>query len=200
MLTSSALALSLLGAAASQSPAKLTFLPSVSDPDMVGLLRFENIEVYKLKFEGESLTGKSYELRIKRFEKGKLVLNQLSMDSAELGPLGEVSKGNLTFSVYSKADGNRAKIAFQFDRFGTDRKLDCTPSKFDYVMKNFLGAENTMPIPVGKETYILAYLLPHEKPDGSSSYCEVAQSGLDPEKLWDAYKVPCYFLVSIKFK
>ena len=36
--------------------------------------------------------------------------------------------------------------------------------------------------------------------DGSSSYCEVAQSDIAPEKLGAHFKIPHYFLITIAFK
>jgi hypothetical protein len=34
----------------------------------------------------------------------------------------------------------------------------------------------------------------------SASYCEVAQSGMDPEKLFDKFKIPHYYLIELTIK
>jgi len=181
--------------------AKLTFDPMSQDPDLTSLLRFQNIESWKLTFTGESLTGKTYEIRVKRFDNGKKVVDQLHLDAGELpGTMGKVDKGELKLTLMSQAKEGQAKIEFQTPRFGNARTYEAKKTKFDYVMKNFLGAERSMSFDPSQETYFLAYLQPFEHGDGSTSYCEVAQSGQDPEKLFEKFKVPTYFLVSIKFK
>lgn len=167
---------------------------------MESLLKFQNIESYDLKVEGDSLTGKSYELRFKQFQKGKKQADWVLIDSAELGDLGKIKAGELSFKILSQTQEGKSKIEVQFPRFNSSKTFKPVKSEFDYVMKDFLGGVNQMPLDAKKENYFLAYLLPTEHKDGSASYCEVAQSGLDPETLYEKFKVPNYYLVSIRFK
>ena len=43
-------------------------------------------------------------------------------------------------------------------------------------------------------------MTPYIRADKREAYCEVAQSGVDPEHLYDCDKIPHYFLVEVKFK
>lgn len=192
------IAASVLGSTAAS--ATLTFDHSPLQEDFQSLIQFEKISYYRMAFAGDALTGKSFELRVKRFDKGKLTLNWLQMDSSELGALGQVKDGKLSMKLMAKATDGSAKIDFQFPRFTSGKSFDAPKSKHEYVMKDFLGAETKMTFEPMKETYFLAYLLPTEHSDGFASYCEVAQSGVNPEELGDKFKVPTYFLLSIKFK
>ena len=47
---------------------------------------------------------------------------------------------------------------------------------------------------------ILTYIMPYQKKDGSKQYCEVVQSGVNPEELGKKYGIPRYFLIEIKFQ
>jgi hypothetical protein len=42
-------------------------------------------------------------------------------------------------------------------------------------------------------------MTPYIRADKREAYCEVAQSGVDPEHLYDSYKIPPYCLVEVKF-
>jgi hypothetical protein len=180
----------------------LTFDNTPTHPDVLSVLSFQNIDLYKVKIQGEDLNGRTYELRVKRFDKGKKTLDYVQFDSAELVGmgLGKVTGGELGFRLVSQVKDAKAKIEYQFNRVNTTKAFDASKSKYDYVMKTFLGAKNSMTFDPTKETYFLALLLPYEKADGSSSYCEVAQSGFDPETMGTKFKVPTYFLLSIRFK
>lgn len=185
---------------ASPAPIKLSFAAQSTDPDVLSLLRFERIEMWDLRFEHPDLSRMHYEIRVKRFLRGKKTLDEVAFDSKELGELGVPKDNALAFRVMSQAKEKKARIDFQFPRWSVQKSYACLESRFDYVMKNFLGASDSMAVAPGKETYVLAYLQPFAKPDGSASYCEVAQSGLDPEQLFQRFKIPCYFLVSVKFQ
>lgn len=176
----------------------LTFRAQSTNPDVQSLLSFQNIEMWDLDFSG--VPERHYEIRVKRFVKGKKTIDKVAFDSKELGDTGKPVGGLLSFRVLSQAKDRQAKLDFQFPRWSAAQKFPCLETRYDYVMKNFLGSEDKMSFSAQKETYVLAYLQPHARPDGSSSYCEVAQSGIDPEKLWDRYQVPCYFLVSVRFQ
>lgn len=55
-------------------------------------------------------------------------------------------------------------------------------------------------MPINEEFPILAVITSTMRKDGSSSYCEVAQSEIAPEKLGEKFNIPHYFIISMKFK
>ena len=67
-------------------------------------------------------------------------------------------------------------------------------------MKSFLGGKSEMKVPVKGKFYIMSLITPTLHKDGSSSYCEIAQSGVDPEKLHERYNLPHYFLIEMTLK
>ena len=69
----------------------------------------------------------------------------------------------------------------------------------DYALKNFLGSKEDISLDINKKNAIFAIITPTIHEDGTGSYCEVAQSDIAPEKLGEKFKIPHYFLVSIKF-
>jgi hypothetical protein len=70
----------------------------------------------------------------------------------------------------------------------------------EYALKDFFGSEKEINPELGKKNAIFAIITPTIHKDGSSSYCEVVQSEIAPEKLGEIFKIPHYFLVTIKFK
>lgn len=169
-------------------------------PDVLSLLRFQNIDVYKMRFSGEALNGKSYSIRIRKYDHGKRTLDETLIDTSELGELGKVKSGELKFRFLSQAKDGKAKFELQTDRFSGAKTYLASESKFSYVMKDFLGAKENLKFDANKELNMLALLQPLERSDGSASYCEVAQSGVDPEKLFESHKLPTYFLISVLFR
>jgi hypothetical protein len=98
------------------------------------------------------------------------------------------------------SDNNEFKIDFQFNGFSTSRRYKVFPQERDkFALKSFFGTKPENPIDLNSKNYILAYMMPYVRKDKSEAYCEVAQSGIDPEKLYDSYKIPHYFLVELKF-
>ena len=73
-------------------------------------------------------------------------------------------------------------------------------SSFYYALKDFFGEKKELTINPNKKNAVFAILTPTIHPDGSGSYCEVAQSDIAPEKLGEHFKIPHYFLVTINFK
>jgi hypothetical protein len=180
--------------------ATLTFEYPEMNTDVRSLIRFQKIGIDKLRFSGEALTGKAYELWVRRIDDGKETMSSALIDSGPLGSLGQVKGGELTVTLVSQVREGQAKISAQFPRFSIDKVFDARESKYDYVMKNFLGAETKIEFDPTKEMTFMAFLLPTEHGDGSASYCEVAQSGVEPKQLGEKFKIPTYFLISIKFK
>ena len=179
---------------------ELTYDFTTASEEFESLLRFEDIDYAKIAIRGKEIEGKSFEIRIKRFDKGRETLSAVQIDSAELGSLGKVTSEGLSFKMFSKVQDGTAKFSFQFPRFTAKNTATASKSKFKYAMKNFLGSEDSIRLDLSKENYFMAFLLPTVHADGSASYCEVAQSGVAPEQLGSKFNIPTYFLASIRFK
>jgi len=63
-----------------------------------------------------------------------------------------------------------------------------------------LADESNLKIDYDKEFYLLAYILPYEREDGSKSWCEVGTSGKDVENWGKKFGIKHYLLFEMKFK
>lgn len=68
-----------------------------------------------------------------------------------------------------------------------------------YALKDFTTGSNILNVEINKPIYLLVIITPKINPDGSGSYCEVAQSGIDPNTLGKKFDIPHYFLVDVQF-
>jgi len=169
--------------------------------DLQHILYFEGISNQKFSIKSDSLKGKDYQIIIKEFKLGKLSKTDTVFNSKELEYF-RIKSDSLSFAVLTKmTDFAYFKIQFQFDGFSSDRKYSvATSNKDKFTLKSFFGPKTQLPINLKGMNYFLAYMMPYVKQDKSEAYCEVAQSGLDPEKLHDKYKIPHYFLIAIRFE
>lgn len=200
MLITITILLLTLGAFA-QSDIKMRVNHKFDSPDIVSILKFQNIGLEKLMFSGEVLKDKYFLISVKEYTNGKLTKEETALDSKDLGDLGKVKGNTLDFRVLSErtSDG-MAKFDFQFDRFSTEKQYKVGEKFNGFVLKDFIGANPEIAIPVNKSTYILIYMMPYIRKDGSGAYCAVAQSGDNPEEFGTKYAIPTYFLISIKFQ
>ena len=71
-----------------------------------------------------------------------------------------------------------------------------------YVLKDFFGSEKEWFISgnLDRDIPIFAIITPSMNADGTKSYCKVVQSEIIPEEFGLHFKIPHYFLITIKFK
>ncbi len=183
-----------------QQKATLQSEVGAKDKELQSILYFEGISYEKMSFKSPDLKGKNYQIIIKEFVKGELKNTDIAFNSKE-DEYFRLKDGNLSFAILSKvSDDSNFKISFQFNGFSSSRKYKVDPSEKDkFTLKSFFIKEIEISIAPEAKNYILAYMTPYVRPDKSEAYCEVAQSGVDPERLYDKYKIPHYFLVEIKF-
>lgn len=169
--------------------------------DLQNIMYFEGIGLEKFKIKSDSINGKNYQILIKELKNGKIVKIDTVFNSRE-DEYFRIKEDSLTFTVITKTyDQNYFKILFQFDGFSSERKYTVLPAERDkFTMKSFFGNKPELPISLKETNYMLTYMMPYVKSDKSTAYCEVAQSGLNPEKLYDKYKIPHYFLIAIRFE
>lgn len=170
------------------------------DIDLQSVLRFEDISMEILTFSNSNLKGKDYLITIKDFVNGKLMKTDVAFDSKE-DPYFKIREDKLVFRVLTKVTSeNTVKFDFQFNGFSKRKEYKVAANHKEFATKNFLGSKSEVLIPLDKSNYILTYMMPYQKKDGSKQYCEVVQSGVNPEELGKKYAIPRYFLIDIKFQ
>ncbi len=194
-----------------QSRKKIVIKPKPSDiklrteygsknVDLASVLYFEDLALNKLIFSGEELVNRDFQINIKKLVKGKLVKSEIVFDSKTEGDYFKIRSNKFIFRVLSKiTEKGTAKFQFQFNGFTVQKKYKVGKNETEFAQKDFLGANSEIAIPLNKKTYILTYMMPYLKKDGSKQYCEVVQTGVSPEKLGRKYSIPTYFLIDIIF-
>lgn len=201
------LLLSILGIsinAFAQSDIRLRTKYGSENQDLMSVLQFEEIGFDKLIFTGNDLKNKDFQISIKKIVGGRLEKQDVVFDSKE-SDYFKIKSDQFVFRLLTKETPElKARFDFQFNGFSKQMEYVVEKNNNDlhrkFALKDFLGDKPDMPISVDKNTYILAYMMPYVRPDGSSSYCEVAQSGVNPEELGSKYAIPTYFLIDIKFQ
>lgn len=174
---------------------------SSDNPEIRDLLQFEGIEYLKLKFIGKELKDKSYHLTVKEIWDGKIVRDTTVFDSKTIGieQFEKVNDTVLHLKVVSKLTSkNKLKMTFKFPRFSITREYDAIETD-DYSLRN-ISEESKMEIGYDKKFYLLAYILPYERKDGSKSWCDVGSSGKDIEKWGEKFGIKHYLLFEMKFE
>ena len=169
------------------------------NPDLMNVLYFEDIGLNKMSFTGNDLNGKNFQISVKQFVNGKLAKNEVVFDSTE-DEYFRIKSDKYGFRILTKTTSEHTvKLQFQFNGFSKLVEYKIAADQKGFASKTFLGSKSETFIPVNEDTYILTYMMPYEKKDGSKQYCEVAQSGIKPEDFGTKYAIPNYFLISIKF-
>lgn len=196
------LLMALLGSVAcGQTNATIETKHELNFNDLQHIMYFEGISNQKFSIKSDSLKGKNYQIIIKEFKLGKLSKTDVVFNSKE-DEYFRIKTDSLSFAVLTKmSELSYFKIQFQFDGFSSDRKYSVNPTEKDkFTLKSFFGPKTQLPVNLKGLNYFLTYMMPYVRKDKSEAYCEVAQSGIDPEKLYDQYKIPHYFLIAIQFE
>ena len=174
---------------------------SSDNPEIRDILSFEGIDYIKLKFSDDELKGKSYKLSVKEIWDGEVKSESVVLDSKNLGikQFETINDSVLKMKVISKlTPDNQLKMTFKFSRFSVTKKYDAIKSD-DYSLRN-LADESNLEIGYNKAFYLLAYILPYEREDGSKSWCEVGTSGDAIEKWGKEFGIKHYLLFEMKFE
>ncbi|BCY28933.1 hypothetical protein [Flavobacterium okayamense] len=170
------------------------------NPEIRDILQFEGIEYLKLKFTGTDLKNKSYHLTVKEIWNGKLISESTVFNSKEIGieQFQVINDTVLSFKVIAKLTSkNKLKLTFRFPRFGVTKEYDAIDSK-EYSLRNIVE-ESNLKIDYNEKFYLLAYILPYEREDGSKSWCDVGTSGGDLEKWGEKFGIKHYLIFEMKF-
>lgn len=183
-----------------QSDIKMRFEYGSKDSDLMSILYFEDIGFATVSFSGSDLKDKDYQISIKEIAGGKIGKTEVVFDSKE-DEYFKVKGDKFGFRLLTKVTpAGTARFHFQFNGFSKQKEYKLAADQKEFALKSFLGNKPELSIPLASNTYILTYMMPYVKKDGSKQYCEVAQSGVDPEDLGTKYAIPTYFLIDIKFQ
>lgn len=180
---------------------KMTSKFGSENRDLFDILRFENIDYYKINFDGQELKNKTYKITVKEIWDGNVKSESTVFDSKEMAEisLDKVNDTTLNLKVISTlTPKNKIKISFVFDRFSNTKEYDAIESD-DYSLRN-LAEESKLPIGYGKKFYFMAVILPYQRADGSKSWCEVGSSGKDIENWGKKFGIKHYLLFEMKFE
>ena len=178
----------------------LTAESGVHNPDLQSILYFEGINMERFSIKDPALSGKDFQVSAKEFIDGQLVKTDTLFNSLE-DVYFRLKTDSLVFRVISKiTESGKFKIRFQFNGFAVAREYQLSASEKDkFTLKDFLGRQKEKSLAIPGASYLLAFMPPYIRPDKSEAYCEVAQSGTDPEKLFDKYGLKHYYLIGISF-
>ena len=175
--------------------------------DLDGYLHFEDIKLEKLSFTGSDLKNKNYQVFIRKFVNGNLAQTDMVFDSTEVSYF-KVAGDELKLRVFAKRyENDTVRFEFQFQNgpsgSSITKEYKVTKNQKAFALKDFLhdsrGNVLEPSISLNASNYILAFMMPYVKKDGGTAYCEVAQSGVNPEELGRKYSIPLYFLIDVKF-
>ncbi|MCD9855109.1 hypothetical protein LUD75_10345 [Epilithonimonas sp. JDS] len=188
--------LSLISSFAFAQNVKVTSNYGSENRDIQDLINFENIFFDTFNFQSETLKGKSYVIALEEFKNGKLLKTSTLFDDDYF----KIEKDKLTLKfAFKLADGKLKTQIFGNGFMSKKSYFKLSNNEDDYAVKNFFGSADELTLDINKKNYIFAIITPTIHEDGSGSYCEVAQSDTAPEKLGEKFKIPHYFLVTVKF-
>jgi hypothetical protein len=174
---------------------------SSDNPEIRDILQFEGIEYLKLKFIGEELKDKSFHLTVKEIWDGKILKDTTVFNSKTIGieQFEKVNDSILSLKIISKlTHKNKLRMTFRFPRFGITKEYDAIDT-YDYSLRN-IAQESNLEISYDEKFYLLAYILPYEREDGSKSWCDVGTSGKEIEKWGEKFGIKHYLLFEMKFE
>ena len=185
----------------SQKTVKMITEYGSKNDEINNLMLFQNIEAEKISFESSEIIGKFYEINLKEYKKGKLIKTKNLFTLEGIDYL-KIDSTYTSFNFFSKIEDDKMVVFIQSPHVSSG-KMTFKLAKgkgSKYVLKDFQGLKGFINVPLNEEFPILTIITPVNQGNGISSYCEVAQSEIAPEKYWEKFKIPHYFVIMAKFK
>lgn len=184
----------------SQNSAKMTNNYGSENNEIQDLIDFENIYIEQLNFENENLKGKYYQIKLEEYINGSLKNTSTLFDGSETDYF-KIDSNHESLKFFFKLSEGKLKTYIRGKKFGSKKSYFKLRSESDnYALKDFFGNKKELNIDLDKKIAVFAIITPTIHKDGSGSYCEVAQSGIAPDKLGEHFKIPHYFLITKNFK
>lgn len=171
----------------------------VEDEDLQTLFYFENVNQTEFFFKGEAIKGKYFVLRMKEFLNGELINTSVLFDERGTEYF-KIDSTATSFKLLTKIGRDDIKVWMKWGRVGSKKVyLGTTNDNGKYVSKDFFGSQKVLKENAKDSFHIMSIITPNRNPDGSGSYCRVAQSEIDPEDFGTEFNIPHYYLVEIEF-
>ena len=183
-----------------QSLIKVKLRDNIVDKHIREVMEFENIFIEQLDFEGEAIGDKSYIVTMDEFCKGEKIRSLILFDGME-DDIFRVRGNKTSLKFFLKVADEKLKVHIRGDFFASKKMyLPLDTEAETYTVKDFFADKEELQIPSDKAGALFAIITPAILPDGSGTYCDVIQSGINPEKWYEHFKIPHYFVVRIQFK
>lgn len=169
--------------------------------EITDILKFEGINYLKIKFIGKKLKNKTYHLTVKEVWDGKITSEKTIVNSndAPYDALKKINDSILNIKVISKlTNDNKLKMTFILPHFSINHEFNATESD-DYSLRN-VAQESKMDIVYNKKFYLLTYILPYDKGNGTKSWCDVGTDGKDIENWGKKFGIKHYLIFEMKFE
>ncbi|MCB7482129.1 hypothetical protein [Christiangramia sediminis] len=177
----------------------VTIKNGVENPDLQTLFQFENINQTEFTFKGNSITGKYFVIKVKEFLDGELINTSVLFDERG-NDYFKIDSAQSSFKLLSKIGKEDIKFWIKGERYGSKQAyFPTTHDNGRYAVKDFFGAKKLLKEDINSPFYIMSVITPNRDPDGSGSYCKVAQSEISPEDFGNEFNIPHYYLVEIQF-
>jgi hypothetical protein len=179
---------------------KVTASSGSENEEIRDIINFQNIFIEKFNFSSDSLAGKWFEVNIQEYKDGNLVSKTNLFDGSE-SDYFKIDSSETSIKIFADINNSKLTTSIYGKRFHSKKmNFEVTENSNNYVLKNFFGNKTEIQVSLHEEFAILAIITPTLRKDGSGSYCEVVQSDIKPEDLGKHFKIPHYFLITMKFK
>lgn len=183
-----------------QSMIKVKRHDNVVDKHIQEIMDFESLFIEQLDFEGEGLRNKSYIVTLDEFDKGEKVRSSILFDGTE-DEIFKIRENKTSLKFFLKTADEKLKVAIRGSFFASRKMYFPLKMETDiYTVKDFFGEKEELLILSDKVGILFAIITPAIRPDGSGTYCDVVQSDIKPEKWYEHFKIPHYFVIRIRFK
>lgn len=184
----------------SQKTVKMTTKYDIKNQELLEVLSFQNLGIETLTFESPDIKGKYYKITLKEYKKGTLVNSKILFDGSD-SEYFKIDSTIASFKFFTQLENKKLKTYIKGKGFGSRKDLFNLKGKTeDYVVKDFLGVKKMTDVPLYDEFPILAIITPTIHEDGSASWCEVAQSEASKDQYYEKFKIPHYFIITMRFK
>ena len=182
-----------------QNSIKMSVTYGVENQNLQTILQFQDIKMESFTFNGD-LTDKDYLINIQEFKNGELINEDVLFDSSE-SDYFKIKSDTVKLTFLSQNQNNNLAIQFRGNRFFSQKvNYETFSDHGKYTLKDFLGQSKFIEVPLNEEFPIFAIITPKIYEDGRASYCDVANSGIDPQNLGKEFDIPHYFLIQMQFK